>query len=208
MQQEQAQTPTPTAAATPASIPEELPSSQLPKHQVWVEIKSPRKGRQTSNGNENEDEDGKENGYGNGKIDVPERAVSPASSVSSSSSERPLAQTIKQQIATNGNTPVPSALVNAPNASAPPSATTTPLPPKSELPEVSIPAETPQATQSEPASASIVATPVPDTTPIPGQGSSPPPSVRTLSSPVSPPLAPHSHFLPPSNYTSSRNHSG
>lgn len=136
-------------APTPASAVDEQPSPKLPKHEVWVEIKSPRKSRQHSNEN---------------VADAPDRAASPASSVSSSSSERPLAQTVKQQA--NGATTAPASV------SVPPSTTTTPARLQVELPETF--SETPQPAQSEPASASITVTPAPEATPAPGQGTPPP----------------------------------
>ena len=69
-------------AGTPSSLTDQELSPTLPKHEVWVELKSPRKRASTPDG-----------------ADVLGRPLSPASSVSSSASERPLAQTVQ----VNGN---------------------------------------------------------------------------------------------------------
>ena len=102
-------------AATPASVTEEPSSPRPSKNDVWVEIKSPRKSARHS-------PTGAAAAAGNDTLD-PERPLSPASDVSSDTSERPLAHSRGQA---NGN--------GAASVSRPASAVATPAKQASELP--------------------------------------------------------------------------
>lgn len=89
-QQEQS----PPLSATPLSTTEHESSATLPRHDVWIEVTSPRKARPP---------------YSSDPVDPVERPLSPASSISSSASERPLAQTVLQ---VNGVNHKPMAAAN------------------------------------------------------------------------------------------------
>lgn len=115
-------------AATPAPATPDYESSVPPKHEVWVEVKSPKKMKQSQ----------LDDTYG-----LLDRALSPASSVSSSASEKPLAQKVLQ---VNGNShKPPSSASNTPKM-----AIDTPLPSEATPPAVAAVVSTPPVKESPP----------------------------------------------------------
>ncbi|KAH8112333.1 hypothetical protein DFH11DRAFT_484764 [Phellopilus nigrolimitatus] len=133
-------------APTPSSMTDDQSSPTVPKHEVWVEIKSPKKTQASPTSD---------------AFELLERPLSPASSVSSSASERPLAQTVLQ---------------NGTSGSRQASSTPTPLKAAAELPAQPEPSSSArEPAQSEPPSTSGASvTPVPEPTPGPTQGTPPP----------------------------------
>jgi len=114
-------------ASTSASGTPDADSPMLPKHEVWVEVKTPRKLKHSPS---------------NDAYELLDRPLSPASSVSSSASEKPLAQTV---LHVNGNShKPPSSASNTPRM-----ASDTPLPPE-QTPAVAAIASAPSAKDSPP----------------------------------------------------------
>ncbi len=112
----QDQTPTPDAE-----------SPALPKHEVWVEVKSPRKMKQSAS---------------NDTYELLDRPLSPASSVSSNTSEKPPAQMLPH---VNGNSHKSSSSAS----NTPRIASDTPLPSEA-MPAVAAIVSAPSAKESPP----------------------------------------------------------